>query len=524
MWNRARHFAVTAGLVGSVVCGSVVRAEAQPLSYIEILRSLTSNQPHIITEVPALAALNQARTLEEARQIMSRQQVTREALAETQKYPYLGDQKIIDMAKKAPLTFVVVPGVLGEFIDGRAFEEIFERESNYKHEWQQLADRARANDMRFNLSAFAEERYPMSELINAASVEDEQGNTIYKIVILKTPFGSLESVGKNPDKAAIFNRRLQKYYELTGDQNLVLLGYSRGTQLALEMIVQAQRENLSYLTSVKNVVSYAGVIMGSALADVTEDETSESGRLLVAARKLMNDLQYSTSLLDRMDKRKQNAEAFGKFLDALMGGSQELNHEEMLTTARSGDFKTAAALIAKIGTELGLRSLMDFNGHVDRLKALIQEVLYAVDGLKSQSMQTWWQNNTLPRNIRYLSLTASMVDPDKNELEKAIFNSQNGYNDSLDDKSLLGNKRTYEKTSGVAMNDSQVAVHQSLFLPSLIAQLNSKNAGLHIEALGVMQTHHWGAALRSVNKMRDGRLNPYPREKVLMALAAYINQ
>ncbi|MEQ1723843.1 MAG: hypothetical protein ABL930_11750, partial [Pseudobdellovibrio sp.] len=128
------------------------------------------------------------------------------------------------------------------------------------------------------------------------------------------------------------------------------------------------------------------------------------------------------------------------------------------------------------------------------------------------------------KNIQYLSLAAAMVDPDKSDAEKSIFESREGYSDSLDDKSLLENKRAYEKLTGVQLNDSQVAVHQSLFLPNVIAHLNPQNAGLNIKTLGLLQTHHWGVSLQVVNKMKDGRLNPYPREKVLIALAAYLNQ
>jgi hypothetical protein len=117
-----------------------------------------------------------------------------------------------------------------------------------------------------------------------------------------------------------------------------------------------------------------------------------------------------------------------------------------------------------------------------------------------------------------------MVDPDNSAEEKAVYDSREGYSDSLDDRSLIGNMRSYKQITGIALNDSQVAVHQSLFLPNVIATLNPANAGLDIKPMGVLQTHHWGVALQVVNKMNDGRLNPFPREKVLWALAAYINQ
>lgn len=494
---------------------------ANELSYIDILKSLTPDQNHIVTQIPELAALQQARTAEEARRALENRYILREAEAAQ---AGVGADRIQALVKRKPITFVVVPGVLGEFIDGRAFEEIFSGYSSFKTQWQQLAERSGITDERFNLHTFAPEQNAISDLINAASVDDASGRPLFKLIILKTPFGSLESVGSNEDKARIFNRRLQKYYELTGDQNLVLLGYSRGTPLALEMVVQAERNRLSYLSQVKTIVSYAGVVMGSALADVTEDPTSQSGILLAGARTLLNDLQFSESLSDRAGKLRHNARAFAQFARTMAANSGEMDAETFLSNARAGDFRTVAALIVKMATELGLRSVLDFNGHVSRMKMFITEILIAVDGLKSKNLEAWWRANTLPKNIRYVSLAAAMVDPEQSDIEREIYEAREGYNDTLDDRSLLGNKRTYQDVTGVALNDSQVAVYQSLFLPTMIAQLNPANAGLNIETLGLLQTHHWGVALQTVNRMRDGRLNPFPREKVLLALAAYLNQ
>lgn len=513
-----------AGLGGwAVISGLLFSSSALAnVSYMDILKSLTPGKANIVTAIPELAALQQASSIAQAQQLLADKSILRDSPAAAE-VAAVSEAQVQDLMKRRSLTFVVVPGVLGEFIDIRAFEEIFARDSSYKREWPRLAALGNNRDERFNLQAYANVTMQLSDLIDAASVDDASGRPLFKIIILKTPLGSLESVGKNDEKAQIFNRRLQKYQEATGDQNLVLLGYSRGTPLALEMIVQAEKQKLGYLKNVKAVVSYAGVVMGSSLADVTDDLSNANGILLEAAKKLRDGLQYSESILDRPAKLRVNGEVLAQFLRTLAANS-DTDPEALLTNARSGDFRTAAALIAKMAAELGLKALLDFNGHVTRLKMFVSEVLFAVEGLKSKNMEAWWRANTLPKNIPYYSLTAAMVDPDKGGLEAEIYRSHEGYSDSLDDTSLLGNKRTYEEVTGVGLNDSQVAVHQSLFLPGVIAGLNPANRGLRIEALGLLQTHHWGVALQSVNKMRDGRLNPFPREKVLWALAAYLNQ
>lgn len=512
------------------------------LSYVSILKNLTADKENIVTEVPEIEVLNKAENLRQAQLILKDISYTQAAQSpnglDAQGVSW--DNNLPSMVtslvkKQRQLTFVIIPGLLGEFIETRTFEEIFARDSSFKREWQKISSTNLSSseetnsimdlkfDSRFDLEKNAVQAENLSDLINVASVDDSDGQALFKLVILKTQIGSLESIGSNADKAKIFNRRLQKYFTMTQDQNIILVGYSRGTPLALEMVVQAEKDNLSYLGNVRTVVSYVGVVMGSTLADVTEDANTESGRLFLAVKKLQSDLQYSESLWDRPVKFSENSAAIARFLLAF-GNNTKFDPKAFLENSRSGDFKSIAALVAKMGVEMGYTAFYDFNGHVARMKLFISEILNSVEDLKTKSMLSWWRTNTLPKDIQYLSLAAVMVDPDKSLLEKSIFDSKVGYNDSLDDRNLLENKRTYEKLSGIALNDSQVAIHQSLFLPKIIANLNSANADLNIKTLGLLQTHHWGVSLQVVNKMRDGRLNPFPREKVLLALAAYINQ
>ncbi|MGZ3691172.1 MAG: hypothetical protein ACXVAX_06700, partial [Pseudobdellovibrio sp.] len=428
-----------------------------------------------------------------------------------------------NLIRQRNLTLVIVPGVLGEFIDTRAFEEVFARPSAARAQWEQIVAQQKPMDSRYQLETLGQKQESLGNLVNVASIDDSAGKPMLKVVILKTILGSLESVGANADKAAIFNRRIQQYVNLTNDQNIVLMGYSRGTPLALEMVTQAQAQKIPFLSRVKAVVSYAGVVSGSALADVTDDATSESGQMLIGAKKLYSDLQLSDSIWDRLEKRAHNTQAVTDFIWTIAKNTK-FDFNSFLNTARSGDFKTIAALIAQMASQFGVQDMFDFNGHVNRTKTFISEVLKAVTELKSENRRQWWQTHTLPKNIQYLSIAASMVDPAVNAEEKAIYDSHEGYNDSLDDRSLIENMRSYRQLTGVAINDSQVALHQSLFLPEVISNLNPNNSNLNIKLLGVLQTHHWGVSLEVVNKMNDGRMNPFPREKVLLSLAAYLNQ
>lgn len=490
------------------------------MTYPDILRALTAGKSNIVMDVPEIANLMQAKDIESARAILENKSLTDYNSAEESQ---ADSSEILDMVKKRTLTLVIVPGVLGEFIDTRAFEEIFARQSSFRTQWEAMAAKSGVTDNRFDLQLMGNAPQKIGDLVNAASIDDSQGRPLVKMVILRTYIGSMDSVGSNVEKAGIFNRRLQKYMNITKDQNVVLMGYSRGTPLALEMVTQAESKKLPYLANVKAVVSYAGVVSGSALADVTDDMSTESGKQLAAAKLLLSKLQLSTSFFDRAEKFAANTQAINEFLLAF-AKTTKFDPNAFLAQARGADFKTVMALIAKMVSELGFTSLYDFNGHVTRAQHFITEILTAVEGLKSKSMIGWWKTHKLPRNIQYMSLAAAMIDPAKSQAEKAIYDSAEAYNDSLDDQSLVENQRQYEKITGVSLNDSQVAVYQSLFLPEVISNLNPANAGLLIKPLGVLETHHWGVSLQVVNKMRDGRLNPFPRERVALALAAYLNQ
>lgn len=509
-FNKLRLFAFIIILVSA-------RAHAE-MAFTDILRSLTAGKKNIITEVPEINKLLQAKDLESARSILQNKSLVDYAKFKTSD---ISRTEIGKLIRKKVLTVVIVPGVLGEFIETRAFEEVFARPSSFKTQWAARA--GNTMDSRFSLEILNNEPQKLSELVNAGSIDDSNGQPLVKMVILRTYLGSMDSVGTNTEKAGIFNRRLQKFMNLMNEQDIILIGYSRGTPLALEMVTQAVSQNLNYLSSVKAVLSYAGVVSGSSLADATGDLNSDSGKQLAAAKVLLGKLQTSNSILDRPLKLNANTLAIEEFAITL-AKSSKFDPEAFLASSRSGDFKTVGALILKMSAELGLRSLYDFNGHVNRVKYIIGQILAAVEGLKSQSMTNWWKTHTLPKNIQYLSLAAVMVDPAKSQAEKNIYESKEGYSDSLDDKSLVENQRAYAKLTGVSLNDSQVAVYQSLFLPEVIRGLNPENANLNIKALGILETHHWGVSLQVVNKMKDGRTNPFPRETVMLALAAYLNQ
>lgn len=517
-----------------VLLAGQVKADEQKLSFTSILNTL-SRSSNVTAEIPKLDLLNAATTEKQAGSIVKSIQYSELVKQDHKMVSADKASQFETIMGSKPLTIIVVPGLLAEFIETKAFEDLFSKNTSYKKIWQELAAKSKVTDPRLNLEKFAYENKPIGEEISAASIDDANGKPLVKVIILTAGLGSTESIGDDVATATIFNRRLEKYAQITGDSNFIMVGYSRGTPLSLEMITQAEKQNLSYVKNVKGMVSYAGVVMGSALANVTGDLSTSNGKLFAAAKKLSDSLQTSTGGIDEFFKARSNTQAFEEFTRtyvqtslesapafSLKGLQQQLS--EQMQTANQGDFRSTAKLIFGMSDKLNGNGITDFNGHVNRLKFFINAMLTAVSQLRSDYITKWWQTHTLPKHINYYSISAVMADETNSEIEKALIAAKAGYNETIDDKSLLKNKKEYQQASGFALNDSQVALHESQFLPGVLAGLNANNAGVNIQSLGVLQTHHWGASLRIVNTMKDGRLNPFPRENVLKALAIYFNQ
>jgi pimeloyl-ACP methyl ester carboxylesterase len=454
------------------------------------------------------------------------------------------------LTRKSPVTIVIVPGIFGEFIKTRAFEEVFARNSSFAQQFKKLVQAAAsakselAFDESFGLNNMQLNRVGLENVVNAASIDDSQGHPLIRVVLLYTPFLSLETLDDVEDQARFFNRRLEKYLALTGDQNIALLGYSRGTTTALAMVAQANEQNRPWLKMVKGVVSLGGVVLGSSLADQIADQNSPQGKLISYVRELRSQLKTTEDLpqggwwqdfRNLVSVVSNNNRAWTSFMYKAslvapsMLASPQANSADSQDLAGSPltsglDPRDPVSLLGRMFYQFGLTSpLAGYSANVLRFKTFIDHLLTGVDQLRTETRKTWWSTHLVPTNgITYYSLAATMADPEHSPLERQLFDGHSSYSGSYDDKSLLQNHRDYFRLSGVNLNDSQVAVAQAMFLPNVIQGLNPRQQPMMIENLGVLSTHHWGLALQVVNEMRDKRVNPFPREAVLKALAAQI--
>lgn len=444
------------------------------------------------------------------------------------------------------LTVVLVPGVFAEFIKNRAMEEVLERASSARSAFKEIvakakvAGNANAVDYVHKVKKFdpakAEEelRDPvdLDEVIHVGEVEARGAHI--RVLLLNTPFGTTESLGDASVRAEMFVRRLEKFLELTGkEQPLAFVGYSRGSILGLEMLAQGKLKNRWWVKNVKAMVSLSGVVLGSTLADdATKGDRSPTRKLLEGVKRTANSLEKfpeGASMVEKTRIRLANDVKWAAFGAEALLLVRELtagqNPVENIRNLAKVDPRVPIGIFLQMWDELGLNSYNDdYSRNIDRFRHFVNELLASVHEIATDARVKWFNTHELPKNATYYALTAAMADPGANALEKQLYANPYAYGSgSQDDIMLTQNRRDYVRLSnGLALNDSQMGVIQSSFPAGVIESLNSSNSGLKTKFLGIAGTHHWGIALREVNKMRAGQVNGFPREALLKAISIQV--
>ncbi len=428
-----------------------------------------------------------------------------------------------------PMTIVIIPGVFGEFIETRAFDDVFSRKKsayakdvNGKFADFRKLQKGGDTAPSYSLHALGNVDIPLDQLLTAGSIDDEDGNALVNVLLLNTPALSLESLGNISDKAQIFAARLDQYFRIVGvPERIMLVGYSRGAPVALDMMAAPKVDD--WRANVKAVVSLGGVIFGSALADSAKDPNSPAAKQLAALKTLKD------SLVEKKTAFYGNSKAWYSFAKTMAklnnpeGGTPTLEQAEaMFTNYKGVDINSTGNLMFRYYKEFGLASpLKDYVANIQRFKKLVDEVTEAVLGLNTEARLAWWRTHKLKTDgVRYYALAATMDDPTTSRLGNKLMSNPYTYDpDSYDQKFLTTSYSDYYKASGAAVNDSQVSALRTHVWPGLVERLNGQRP--EGEFLGVLGTHHWGLALKVVSKMTNGKTNPFPRVELLKAVAAY---
>jgi dienelactone hydrolase len=469
------------------------------------------------------------------------------------------------------LTVVIVPGIFGEFIKSRAYEEIFaQKKSVFRSLWRERVEafkRVSASsealkDKTFAIASVGEIERPIEDLFHVSSI-DKNGQSLVNVVLFDTSFMSLESLGKMADRAATFSRRLNKFVEIMqagggAPSKIALLGYSRGTMLALEMLARAHEKpaDAPWLANVKAMISLGGVVYGSDLADDAVNARglgtpSASAQQLIALRELTDSLITPETAKAPASVIAKNTWHWNKFilkmgkLTALPEGAWSIMRLwepgyakqrgkdlwAQIQSIRSADSNAGIGIVANFGLKAFTlnNAVKDYTINVKRFKALAYAVLDGVPELATGARMNWWKENTVPASLKYYAITGTMVDDQGTGFQHELATNRTAYNPQLIDFGMLmTNYRAFRDYSGISVNDSQVAAYKVRFWNELNQLLNPEQEKLDINYLGVLGVHHWGLALKVVNEADARKVNyafdPFPRTALMRAMSAIVVQ
>jgi hypothetical protein len=484
------------------------------------------------------------------------------------------DAEVLERHLEAnPVHVVIVPGIFSEMIPKTPYEEIFAADSSARRAWEKTVDelaKARdplATDKRYSLDALGEVDASMKDLVRVGSIDSRKtGKPLVTIAYLRAQLGSLEDFGTLEEDNSYYLERLDKYFKLRAKidgqafpKHLYVMGYSRGTPVALDLVARAKRVahggekvirrdylklahgdasgteiavDASWVDHVRGVITLAGVVYGSQLADVLEDPSKPQGEIHASVMSLskpgvLNGLGEGVAQCAVDWVRVQSV--LGKTLvDALplLGAKHHEIGLEGISPERAKLGSLLSFFFAAVGLwppstsaievieqlvdgapasaaekQRALDALKNLpNAHLEpvlrldfrnffaqgcentrRFRILLNQVMKGAETLTTTSRLDWYANNELPSDIRYFSITGTMgntvvdgVPWEEAHPESPVVTNPVAYDKaSIDFNSLRGNYYDLvQKSQGrylFQVNDSQVQVQRGRFWPNLAA-------------------------------------------------------
>ena len=191
-----------------------------------------------------------------------------------------------DSSNKVDIILILFNGILGEFIEARPFDSMFEVNSTFEMEWKHTLERLSVQagnsesvnhlilDQVWSLDALSSVQRNMSGLFDATSVDDASGKCTYRALRYRPPFGSLDSVGTLASSSIGWLRRMSKIHRLLKDElqlnpKYIFVGYSRGALLALDVLARGSRRKDAHpwIADVNAAVALGGPLWGAESAD-----------------------------------------------------------------------------------------------------------------------------------------------------------------------------------------------------------------------------------------------------------------
>lgn len=450
-----------------------------------------------------------------------------------------------------PVTFIVIPGIFGEFIDQLPFQSVLDdNKSRFSRKWRSSLEKAR--DKTFSLLDREDAPRTLAQLVKVGSIEQDN-QTLCNIIVLKAESGSLETLGNLESNAAVYRRRLERIFEvIEADTDIFIIGYSRGLAVSLELVSSLHQENVagtistankSWFDNLKGVVGLGGVFYGAKFAqDVLEGKAGDTSDLINGLRNTVESLDTVpegaglkekaeiakrnlaawSKLMKRMSEAENNVVARGKtFLKCDLQNAYSDERKNRLRGMNfsapnaSGIFGLVTSFLKKTFHLTG--TVAGYNRNILALKQLVQAVIMGLQSLAPETRDAWWRTHELPEDLSLFSITGSMPDLCLNGFHSPLLGFQGFGPRSSDFNAVL--RSSYYDTSAsenTQINDSQMAHFASRYWE----QMYPEHRYAHYY-LGILGTHHFGIGFPFM--IKDDHGNGFPRATLLKAISSFIS-
>ena len=450
----------------------------------------------------------------------------------------VNDEVLKSSLRNKKTIYFFIPGIVGELITGNAvLTEILNKETSFKKSYKQYLKNykklhgKKLTDPVFEMSSNKIEEKEIEELMYAGSIDDENNDPLVKLVYFFPKFLSMETFEATQIRANKLIRRIEKMMDLI-EQNentnydFVVIGYSQGGTVALEVASQLKESNSKLLSKLKAVVSYAGVIWGSDLADLMlKDDNSDEELILMnrqvrAFKKMINKLHTQANFFNYLPRMLENKMHILEFLHDYLSETEE----SIKSTNAKASFMHLMKTVMRIAlVEFKVLDIGIFHyENTKKLKKFGEAVLVGLEELTTKYMENWHRTHVLPhKGVHYYSITG--VSGDLKLDQEFLKDSHAGMDINSFDFQMLHNQfHTIYNNTGVALNDCQVSMQRTRFWPKL-ASIQNPNQELYSETfLGALGTHHWGITFDFFNVSTPKTINQFKRPELILSLAEVI--
>ncbi|WP_141732885.1 hypothetical protein [Oligoflexus tunisiensis] len=437
------------------------------------------------------------------------------------------------LTPRHPVTIVILPGIFGEFIDHIPYEEILaDPATSFAQTWAQVTADPDFADPVLDLDSMEQHREPIRDLVKAGSLDDASGNARVRILLLKAPKASLESLGTLAETTAIYQRRLTKIFNRLGPpEHAYFLGYSRGLNVGMELVSTTDPGAFPWIRGFQGLISLGGVTYGSAVADRALNPERVEGRILQRIHQLADTLEIpEAGAVDTIGMMLRNTGRWAAALADIAAMSREMAPPTGLQLENIQSDAIDIGFLARMFRDIALekfqldRPFTDYVQNVRRFKLFVKEAQEGVLSLGTEACLAWMKTHRLPEQLHYYAITSTMPDPSTPETGVAPLTANPlAYEPrGMDYRMLRASYYSYWEESGMSLNDSQISLDRSPFWPELHQLANPEQKPFRSTLLAVLGTDHWGMAFPVAFETESGRINPFPRTILMRALGDYL--